>query len=90
MMATYPLKGLQAAGADPAFTTRWKTASGEFITLDASTIMAISNAVLAHVAACFAREAAVIATIEDGTITSTADIDSAFDAVDWPSPEQVE
>mgnify|MGYP001055549073 CR=1 FL=1 len=75
----------QAADADPAFTTQWKTAAGAFITLDAAMIMAISNAVLAHVAACFAREAAVIAAIEDETISSTAEIDSAFDAVEWPA-----
>lgn len=70
----------QAADADPDFTTQWKTAAGAFITLDAAMIMAISNAVLAHVAACFAREAAVIAAIEDETITSAAEIDDAFDA----------
>lgn len=76
----------QAADADPAFTTQWKTAAGAFITLDAATIMAISNAVLTHVAACFAREATVIAAIEDETITNTAEIDGAFDAVEWPIP----
>lgn len=74
----------QAADADPDFTTQWKAAAGAFITLDAAMIMAISNAVLAHVASCFAREAAVIAAIEDGTITSAAEIDDAFDAVEWP------
>lgn len=75
----------QAADADPGFTTQWKTAGGTFITLDATMIMAISNAVLAHVAACFVREAAVIAAIEGETITTTAEIDDAFDAVEWPA-----
>lgn len=76
----------QAADADPGFTTQWKTATGSFITLDATMIMAISNAVLAHVAACFAREAGVIAAIEDETIATIAEIDDAFDAVEWPGP----
>lgn len=69
-----------AAVADANFTTQWKAVSGDFITLDAATIIAISDAVLAHVAACFAAEAIVLAAIEAGTITTTAEIDAA----DWP------
>lgn len=67
------------ANSDPDFTTEWKTAAG-FVTIDAATIIAISDAVQAHVAACFAAEAAVLAEIEGGTITETAEIDAA----DWP------
>lgn len=67
-----------AAEADPDFTTDWKTADGSFVTIDAATIISVSNAVLAHVAACFAIEAQVIAAIEAETITTTAEIDAAF------------
>lgn len=67
-----------AAVADPDFTTEWKMADNSFITLDAATIIAISDAVLAHVAECFAIEAQVLAAIADGTVTTTAEIDTAF------------
>ena len=67
------------ANSDPGFTTEWKTGAG-FVTIDAATIIAISDAVQAHVAACFAAEAAVLAEIEGETITGTAEIDAA----DWP------
>jgi len=70
------------ADADPDFTTRWKTAAG-FATIDAATVIAISDAVLAHVDACFAAEAAVLAAIEAGDITTTAEIDAA----DWPGAQ---
>lgn len=65
------------ASEDPGFSTRWKTASG-FVVIDAATILAISDAVLAHVDACFTTEADVLAAIDGGTITTTADIDAAF------------
>lgn len=65
------------ASADPDFTTEWKLPGG-FITLDADTIIAVSDAVLAHVAECFAIEAQVLAAIADGTVTTTAGIDTAF------------
>ena len=67
------------ADADANFTTEWKTPAG-FQTIDAATIIAISNAVLAHVDACFAAEATVLAEIEAGAITTTAEIDAAG----WP------
>lgn len=67
-----------AAEADPNFTTDWKAADGSFITVDAPTIIMISNAVLAHVASCFGIEAQVMAAIEAGAITEIAEIDAAF------------
>lgn len=73
----------QAADADPAFITQFKVAAG-FVTLDAAAITVISDAVLAHVADCFAREAAVAAAIEAGTIATAAEIDAAFAAAAWP------
>mgnify|MGYP001209408131 CR=1 FL=1 len=72
------------AAADPGFTTPWKTSDGSFVILDAATITALSNAVLAHVNACFAREAEVQAAILEETVTTTAAIDGAFADVNVP------
>lgn len=69
-----------AAEADPGFATQWKAADGSFVEIDAATIIAISDAVLAHVDACFAIEAQVLDGIGNETITSTAEIDAAFAA----------
>lgn len=69
-----------AADKDPGFTTRFKPVGGGFVTVDAPAIIAISDALLAHVAACFAIEAQVVADIDAGIITTTAEIDAAG----WP------
>lgn len=66
------------ATADATFTTQWKGESGAFVSLDAPTIIAIAKAVGAHVAACFATEAAQVAAINAGTVTTTGAIDGAF------------
>ena len=65
--------------ANPAETISYKATSG-WVTIDAATMAAIATAVGAHVQACFAIEASVAAEIEDGTITTTEQIDAA----DWP------
>ena len=67
-----------AAMADPAFITAWKTSNGEFVPLDARAVIAISDAVLAHVTGCFAIEAEVLSGIESGSITTHAQIDPFF------------
>ena len=46
-----------SARLDLEFKTRWKCADGHFVTLDAMQLRAIGDAVIAHVEACFAREA---------------------------------
>lgn len=69
-----------AAMANPDFTTAWKGSSGEFVPLDASAVVAISDAVLAHVSNCFAIEAQVLADIEAGAITTVEQIDAVFAA----------
>ncbi|MGV2980689.1 DUF4376 domain-containing protein [Camelimonas sp. ID_303_24] len=68
------------ADADPDYSVGWKGADGSFVSLAAPEIIAISDAVLAHVDACFAAEAAVTAAIAGGDITTTQQID------DWPWP----
>lgn len=68
---------------DPSFVVKWKVAPGVFIDLDAATIIAIGDAVTAHIQACFANEAALTAAI-----LAAADI-AALDAIDiesgWPA-----
>ena len=66
-----------SAMVDPAITRQWKTENG-FVTLDAPTIIALSDVVTNHVQACFDLEASVLAQIAAGTITTTAQIDTAF------------
>lgn len=65
------------ADANPEFTTKWKTDAG-FVLIDAATIIAISDAVLAHVDACFETEGEVLTAIDGGTITTRAQVDAAF------------
>ena len=68
------------ADNDPDFTTPWVAADGSVSTVNAATIIAISDAVLAHVAACFAAYDGIKADIEAGSITTAAEIDAAG----WP------
>lgn len=67
-----------AAEAHPDFTTQWKAADGAFVSLSAPQLVAISNAVLAHVSMCFALEAQVLSQIADGTISDRSQVDVAF------------
>jgi hypothetical protein len=53
------LKAMQ----DSTYSCRWKTESG-FVELTAPQILAIADAVRAHVQACFDREAELVALIE--------------------------
>jgi len=69
-----------AAAADPGYETTWYGADGEGVTLDAAAIIALSDAVLAHVEATFAAFGLVKAGIAAGTITTVEAVDAAFDA----------
>jgi hypothetical protein len=66
-----------AALIDPTTTVDWKMGGGEFVTLDAPTIIAIAQAVRAHVQACFDHERTLLELIDNG---ETPDINSG-----WPS-----
>jgi len=72
-----------AAQADAGFTTSWVVADGTVHDLDAEQIIAISDAVLAHVSAAFATYSAVISGInaQPQAITTVAEIDAAS----WPA-----
>jgi hypothetical protein len=67
-----------AADADPNFSTPWVGVDGDVYPLTAAQIVAISNAVSAHVAECFAIYATIKSGIDDGSITSLSQIDAAF------------
>lgn len=60
--------------ADPS---PWKCADGTFASLTSAGMLAVIAGARAHVAGAFAVEAAVVAGIASGTITTTAQIDSA-------------
>lgn len=67
-----------AAAANPDWETVWHGADGQTYPLNAASMIAISDAVEAHVNATFATFAAVKADIDTGEITATAEIDAAF------------
>jgi hypothetical protein len=68
------------AQANPSFSTQWKGPDGVFVTLSATQIVALAEAVAMHVATCFATEAGVVEGINANprTITTTEQIDAAF------------
>ncbi len=68
----------EAAKGNPDFTTPWVTSTGEIAILDAATIIAISDAVGAHVNSVFGIYAIVLPLILDGTITDQTQIDAAL------------
>lgn len=68
----------EAAKGNPDFTTPWVTSTGEIALLDAATIIAISDAVGAHVINVFGIYAQVLPQILDGIITDQTQIDTAF------------
>jgi len=56
------------AKADPSYTVEnWKTAEGAFITLDATTVIALHNAMHVFIAGCFAKEKALSETVDAAT-----------------------
>ena len=66
------------AKEDAAYTVKWKTPNG-FVTLNAATIITLADEVESHVQKCFAAEAAVQPNIDNETITTKSEIESAFD-----------
>lgn len=64
---------------NPEYTCQWKTETGVFVTLDASTILSVARAVRAHVQGCFDREAAV------GERIDAAKTKEELEAITWES-----
>jgi hypothetical protein len=69
-----------AATADPNFTTQWHAADGSYWPLDAAGVTAMSGELQAHINNCFTISSQTMAGIIDGSITTLAQIDSAFAA----------
>jgi hypothetical protein len=67
--------------ANPAATFHWKMADGSFTTLNATQITTLHNDILNYVQSCYACESTTIASINGGTITTRAQVDSVFAAV---------
>ena len=67
-----------AADADPEFSTPWVGSDGQVYPLTSQQIVGISNAMLMHVAACFATFATVSDGIAGQSITTREQIDAAF------------
>jgi Domain of unknown function (DUF4376) len=64
-------------------TIRWKTATGEFVTLDTSQVLQIGQGVHQHTQDCFTTEATLADAIQASppTVTSKAEIDAAYAAI---------
>lgn len=65
---------------DPARVIQWKTETG-FVSVDATVMTVIADAVADHVQACFAKEAEISGLIDSGEIVSFEEIDAA----NWPA-----
>jgi len=71
------------ATADSAYTiAAWKGADGTFSPLDAATIIAIADAIEAHVQACFSNEADLAEQIS--AATTLTELDSVDIETGWP------
>lgn len=69
--------GYVKASANPAYQIAdWKVASGQYVMLDAAAIIAIADAVEAHVQVMFSRNRIADEAIEGGLATTTAHVDS--------------
>lgn len=66
------------AQINPAISIRFKTASGLFVTLNATQILGIGLAVGTHVQNCFAREADVAGEIAAGVLTTESAVRARF------------
>jgi len=63
---------------NPSAVFSWKVADGSFVSLDAPAILTVASTVGAFVGGCFATEGEVVASIDDGTITTLTQIEAAF------------
>jgi len=69
-----------AAMLDPDYTVRWKCTDGQFYTLTAPQILAVAQAVRAHVQACYDREADLLAAIAAAADPLAVDLTTG-----WPT-----
>lgn len=67
-----------AAMIDPTYSVQWKLPDGSFVLLDAQQVIAVAQAIRAHVQACFDREAALLEALSEG---QPYDIEAGWPAV---------
>lgn len=67
---------------DPSLVTKWSAADGSIYPLDASTIIAVSDAIGDFVAELFETYAGIMADLAAGTITTPGEIDARYGALD--------
>ena len=65
--------------SDPTHTRVVKTTAG-FVTLTDSQLSALYTAVISHVQKCFDCEQSLISSIDSSTLTTTQEVEAAFDA----------
>lgn len=67
-----------------AYSDEWKISPGVYVPLDAAAAIALGDALLAHIRACFAREKALIQAVLDAN--THAAMDEAEDEIEtgWP------
>jgi hypothetical protein len=71
------------AKEDDTYTVNWKADNGSFVQINAATMIAIADAVSAHIQACFDREAVLSAAIS--AATTTAEVRAIDLNSGWPS-----
>ena len=59
---------VMSAMLDPAYSVTWKATDGTFVTLNAEQLIAVAQAIRAHVQACFDREAQLLTALVDGSV----------------------
>jgi len=70
-----------SASRDPAYTVKWKTATGAFVSLTAPEILAIADAVRDHIQSCFDREEELVDVIIASDHPELVDITDGWPAV---------
>lgn len=76
-----------AAQLGPEMKIRWKTASGDFVALDAAQIVGIATLVRLHVQNCFGHEADLTALI--AAAETVADLDAIDINAGWPDEVEI-
>lgn len=66
---------------NPAAVTQWKMSDGTFITVDKTKLGIVVNTMAGFVQSCFTCESNMVAGIDNGSITTLAQIDAAFNAI---------
>jgi hypothetical protein len=71
------------AKRDSTYSVRWKVGPGEWLPLDATTLIAAETTVFEHVQACFAREAELCVAIENANGSNLTNLEASVRTF-WP------